>query len=165
MNPHALAELRGRAENIHGLSGDFNLDAFVVRLTQFEATNSWMESIASLAAEKPPRDWTDADLDRATIRLVELAEHFLRAETFARVKGRQAKRHAMAVMVGKAGRLTPYLEEFSIGESDKAAVDELVRRITGELETADPSTKNVILAALAEVSTRYMLPKDQEVYT
>ncbi|MBE7492973.1 MAG: ATP-binding protein [Planctomycetes bacterium] len=157
-SPQALAELRGRAENIRGLSGDFNLDAFVVRLTQFDATNSSMESIASLAAEKPPRDWTDADLDRATVRIVELAEQFLRAETFTRVKGRPAKRHALAVVVGKGGRPTPYLEEFSIGESDKAAVDDLVRRITGELERADPSTKNVILAALAEISASFMQP-------
>ena len=49
--------------------------------------------------------------DRAAVELADLAQRFLRSETFARVKGRPEKRHAMAVVVGVNGRPAPLLKE------------------------------------------------------
>jgi hypothetical protein len=154
--PRSLAELRARSENITQLAGDFRLDAFVGRLSQFDGTDLAMEGIASLAAEKPPRDWVDPDLDRSAIEITDMAQKFLRVETFARVKGRPAKRQAMAVMIGKEGRQTPILEEFSVADTDRAAVNDLISRLTLALEQADTTVRSVILAALAELSARYM---------
>ena len=156
VSPQALAELRVRAENIKQLAGDFRLDAFIGRLAQFDGTDERFEGIASLAANKPPRDWVDPDLDRAAVELASMAQRFLRAETFARVKGRPDKRQAMALVVGLDGRPTPLLEEFDIADSDRAAVNDLVKRVAGALEKADNSSRSIILAALAEVSTHYM---------
>ena len=96
VSPQSLAELRDRAENIRQLAGDFRLDAFVGRLSQFDGSDESVEGIASLAANKPPRDWVDPDLDQAAIELADMAQKFLRAETYARVKGRPDKRQAMA---------------------------------------------------------------------
>src|SRR5690606_34202380 len=84
--PQSLAELRDRATNIRQLAGDFHLEAFVGRLSQFDCTDKAFEGIASLAASKPPRDWVDPDLDRAMVDIADMAQKFLRAETFARVK-------------------------------------------------------------------------------
>jgi hypothetical protein len=39
-----------------------------------------------------------------------MAQKFLRAETYARVKGRPDKRQALAVMIGMNGRPAPLLE-------------------------------------------------------
>ena len=97
VSPQSLAELRDRAENIRQLAGDFRLDAFVGRLSQFDGSDESIEGIASLAANKPPRDWVDPDLDQAAIELADMAQKFLRTETYARVKGRPDKRQAMAV--------------------------------------------------------------------
>lgn len=155
-SPQALAELRARAENIRQLSGDFHTEAFVGRISQFDGGDGSFEAIASLAADKPPRDWVDPDLDRAAVSIAEMAQKFLRAETFARVKGRPEKRHAMAVVVGINGKPTPVLEEFDLADSDRAAVDEIISRISATLEGADTSQRSVILAALAELSARYM---------
>ena len=156
VSPQALAELRERAENIRQLSGDFRLDAFVGRLTQFDGLDESFEGIASLAANKPPRDWVDPDLDHAAIELADMAQRFLRAETFARVKGRRDKRQAMAVVIGMDGRPAPLLEEFDIADSDRSAVNDLIERVAAALEKTDTSRHSIILAALAEVSTRYM---------
>lgn len=156
VSPQSLAELRDRAANIKELAGDFRLDAFVGRLAQFEEANSDIEGIASLAANKPPRDWVDPDVDRAAIEIADMAQKFIRAETFARIKGRPQKREAMAVVVGLHGRPSPILEEFAIGDADRAAVNELVGRVNAALEEADTSRRNIILAALAELSARYM---------
>ena len=156
VSPQALAELRERAKNIKQLSGDFRLDAFIGRLMQFDGFDERFEGIASLAANKPPRDWVDPDLDHAAIELADMAQRFLRAETYARVKGRPDKRQAMAVVIGLDGRPAPMLEEFDIADSDRAAVNDLIERVATALEEADTSSRSIILAALAEVSTRYM---------
>ena len=156
VSPQSIAELRDRAENIKQLAGDFRLDAFIGRLSQFYSSDESFEGIASLAANKPPRDWVDPDLDQAAIELAELAQGFLRAETYARVKGRPDKRQAMAVVIGINGRPAPLLEEFDIADTDRAAVNALIDRIAATLEDADTKRRSIILAALAELSTRYM---------
>ena len=158
VSPQSLAELRDRAENIMQLAGDFRLDAFVGRLSQFDGSAESFEGIASLAANKPPRDWVDPDLDQAAIELADMAQKFLRAETYARVKGRPDKRHAMAVVIGMNGRPAPLLEEFDIADSDRAAIKDLIERVTSALEKADTSRKSIILAALAELTASYMQP-------
>lgn len=157
-SPRSLSELRARAENVRQLGGDFQVDAFIGRLATFEGSQADVEGIASLAARKPPRDWVDADLDRAAVEIADMAQIFVRAETFARVKGRRGKRHAMAVMVGIDGRPAPVHEEFSIADTERASVDELVERVQAALEGAHAGSRNVILAALAELSARYMHP-------
>ena len=156
VSPQALTELRERAENIRQLTGDFRLNAFVGRLSQFDGSDERFEGIASLAANKPPRDWVDPDLDQAAIELADMAQRFLRAETYARVKGRPDKRQAMAVVIGMDGRPAPLLEEFEIADSDRAAVNDIIERVAAALGEADTSRGSIILAALAELSTRYM---------
>ncbi|MVF23129.1 ATP-binding protein [Methylocaldum sp. BRCS4] len=156
VSPQSLAELRDRAENIRQLAGDFRLEAFVGRLSQFDGSVESFEGIASLAANKPPRDWVDPDLDKSGIEIADIAQKFIRAETYARVKGRPEKRQAMAVVIGMDGRPAPLLEEFDVADTDRATVNDLIERVTAALEEADTSRRSVILAALAELSARYM---------
>lgn len=156
VSPQSIAELRERAENISQLAGNFRLENFVGRLSQFDGSDATFEGIASLAANKPPRDWVDPDLDQAAIELADMAQKFIRAEAFARVKGRRDKRQAMAVVVGVNGRPAPLLEEFDIADSDRAAVNDLIERVQAALVRAKPARRSVILAALAELSAQYM---------
>jgi Family of unknown function (DUF6079) len=155
-SPQALADLRARAGNIRQLAGDFHLEAFVGRLSQFDGNEVAFEGIASLAASKPPRDWVDLDLDRAAVDVAEMAQKFLRAETFARVKGRPDKRQAVAVVIGMQGRPEPIVEEFAVADSDRMLIDELITRLGAALERSDTKRRSIILAALAELSVRYM---------
>jgi len=152
----ALAELRARAENVRQLTGDFQLNALVGRMTQFTGSETDMEGIASLAASKPPRDWVDADLDQAGVEIAALAQKFIRSEAFARVKGRADKRHAMAVVVGMDGKPTPFAGEFTVADRDKGAVQDVILRVQRVLDCSDTQGRNIILAALAEMSARYL---------
>ena len=85
---NGLRTLRARAENVIGLTGDFRLDAFASRIATFSLDADMIEGIASLAANKPPKDWVDRDLDAARIEIADLARRFKRSEAFGRVKGR-----------------------------------------------------------------------------
>lgn len=160
-SPQALQELRSRAENIKQLAGDFQLDAFIGRIERFTGSGEDVEGILSLAANKPLRDWVDPDLDRAMLNLADLSQRFLRAETFARVKGRTDKRQALAIVVGRAGVPTPLLNEFEVGDADWKDVEHLAERIEDVLvRESSGLTKSVILAALSEVSASIMQDSD-----
>ncbi|RED45017.1 ATP-binding protein [Aestuariispira insulae] len=157
----ALAELRARAENIKKIGGDFRLDAFIGRLAKIEGTEQDIEGIASLAANKPPRDWTDPDLDRAAVEMTDLAQKFIRAENFARVKGRVDKRHAMAVVVGVNGRPSPLHAEFEVTDNERSGIDEIIARLESVIDAADKTQRRLVLAALAELSSRYMTQSEE----
>ncbi len=157
----SLAELRDRATNIKELAGDFRLDAFIGRIARYDGSDAGFEGIASLAANKPPRDWVDPDLNRAAIEIADMAQKFLRAETFTRIRGRPEKRQAMAVFIGVKGRPVPLLEEFDVIDSDRAAIDDLIEHVSAVLETVDTNSRSIVLAALAELGARYMQKPDQ----
>ena len=155
-SPAMLAELRGRAENIRELGGDHRLEAFIMRLARFKGRNEDMESLAGMAVNKPPRYWIDPDIDRAAVELAKMAQRFVRAESFARVKGRRDKRHAMAVVVGMGGSPSPVHAEFDVADMDRPEVKSLINRMDTALQESGEERRNIILAALAEVSARYL---------
>jgi hypothetical protein len=157
-----LETLRERANTIRNVGGDLRLNAFINRLAQFHGTVADMEGLASLAADKLPRDWNDSDRERAALGLAELAQQFLRMETFARVKGRQAHRSAMALVVGVENQPTPLFREFEISDADRKDIAALVTAVEATLASANQTSRNVILAALAEISTRYMQNETRE---
>ena len=155
-SPPMLAELRARAENIRELTGDYRMEAFVMRLSQFSGTNADVESLASMIANKPARSWVDTDIDSATVELAEMARRFLRAESFAHVRGRDDKRHSMAVTVGMSGRPATLWEEFDVNYLERPEVEALVGQLKHALDSAGEDRRNVILAALAELSAQYL---------
>ena len=157
----SLSELRVRAENIKQLSGDHRLEAFVLRISEFRGTDADTESLASMAANKPPRLWTDADIDRASIELADMSRNFVRHEAYAHVKGRQDRRHAMAVVVGLDGR--PIHNAFEVTEQEQEKVDRLMIRVRNVLSESGEEEQNVILAALVRVSAEYLEARNEKV--
>lgn len=155
-SPQALADLRARAENIKQMSGDFRLDAFSNRIATLDGSTQSIEGVGSLAANKPPRTWVDADLNAAFIEIAELSQKFIRTETFARVQGRKDKRHSMAVIISRDGSPQPIEADFQITDSDREQVDALLGQLKESLHQNSSTKKAIILAALAELSGEYM---------
>ena len=98
----------------------------------------------------------DTDIDRATVELAAMAQRFMRVESFAHVKGRADKRHSMAVTVGISGSPATVQDEFNVTSLESPDVATLVSKIEGTLQIAGEERRNVILAALAELSARYL---------
>jgi len=157
-SPQAIAELRKRAKNIQQLSGDFRLDAFISRLTVFEGIVSEIEGLISLATNKPPRDWVDPDLDRASIEIADISEKFVRIEAFAHVKGRMNKRHAMAVILGNKNKESskPLLYEFNVADSDHPDIEAIINNIKEAIDSYNINDDNIVLAALSELFAQYI---------
>ena len=155
-SPPMLDDLRSRAENITGIGGDHRLQAFIIRLVRFQGADEDMESLASMATNKPTRTWVDADVDRATVELADLAQRFVHLEAFARVKGRPDKRHAMAIVVAIGGRPTAFHDNFEIGDVERSRVDTLIKQLGESLQDSGEGSRTIILAALGEMSARYL---------
>ena len=155
-----LAELRSRADNARQLGGDHRLEAFIIRLAQFQGSDEDMESLASLATNKPSRHWVDSDIDRAAVELADLAQRFNRIEAYAHVKGRPDRRHAMAVVVGMSGRPEPLHDYFDVTDLEREGVSELVSKVDEALKQSGEERRNIILATLAELSARYLRPAE-----
>jgi len=151
-NPE-IAELHLRAETVRGLTGNYRLDAFATRLTTYAGTEEEIEGIASLAANRPPRDWVDRDIDQARVEIAALAQDFVKAEGLAHVKGRGDRRHAMALYFGDPKRASPVTPEFDIAIHQQPEVNRLVTALRAVLANASPS-RDIALAALAELGSQ-----------
>ncbi|HDV1528067.1 TPA: ATP-binding protein, partial [Escherichia coli] len=95
-NNNDYAEIKNRSNIVSGISGDFRFDAFSTRLKDLNETNESIESILSLAANKPPRLWSDNDIDIALIEIASWAKKFKRIEVLSSIKNRKPTREAFA---------------------------------------------------------------------
>ena len=136
------------------LSGDLRLEAFILRISQFHGSDADVESLASMAANKPSFQWTDADIDRSTIELADMARRFNWHEAFAHVKGRRDHRLAMAVVVGLDGE--PLHDEFEVTDHQQARVEALIDQVRATLGQSGEDEQNIVLAALARITAEYL---------
>lgn len=150
-----LEDLRKRATTAKGITGDFKLDAFATRLETFDESDETIESLISLAIDKPQAAWVDRDIDAAMAKLAGWAVDFRKAETMAPLRGRPSTRRVIGVVFGAShGQdATGFVD---ISETDTPAVDRLVKHFLAE---AQGERKEVILAALAEAGA--MMVKQQ----
>lgn len=146
-----LTELNDRARNIIHISGDFKLDAFAARLTNYEGTLSDIEGIASLAADKPPRDWIDLDVNRAKLRIAELAHKFNHIEAYGRVQNREDYRQAVAFMVGLNGKPKTYVHEFTVKRTAQKNIRAIEDKIKNVINGHGREDIELLLAALANI--------------
>ncbi|MDF2381832.1 hypothetical protein JMG10_10175 [Nostoc ellipsosporum NOK] len=153
MTPTVLTALHQRAEAIKGLTGNYRLDAFATRLATYAGEDEEMEGLASLAANKPPRDWVDRDIDHARVEIAALAQEFVRAEAFAHVKGREDGRVKMAIFISDPNRPSPVKPDFDIGAAQQREARLLADQVEQLLSDAKVD-RNVALAALAELGAR-----------
>ncbi|KQT50212.1 hypothetical protein ASG47_19995 [Devosia sp. Leaf420] len=148
-----LMRLHDRAVVVVGLTGNYRLDAFATRLRDFDGHRESIEGLASLAANKPPRDWVDRDMDAARMELAALAQEFLRAEGLAHVKGRPNGRVRMALYISDPGRPAIAAPDFSIDEVSRRRGTVLAEELRASIDARTPP--QVVLAALMELGISF----------
>lgn len=108
-----------------------------------------------MAAHKPPRDWTDRDVDAGRLGLAELAQTFLRAEAMAHVKGRADTVEALAVVSSAPDAPGPLLVEVRLPRTAETQATALQVGVEALL-TRNGATFEVQVAALARALTQLM---------
>jgi len=157
--PAQLDRLRARAEAVAGITGDLRQDSFATRLAKHDGSTVSIEGILSLAANKPPRDWTDRDIDAAMLEISKVALRFRQAEAFVSVKGRKPNSEAFAVVIGAGTGAKIISRSFDITDRHRQAVDSKANEIAAQLRKQGLGT-DVLLAILAKAGMR--LAADEE---
>ncbi|NYE25611.1 ATP-binding protein [Pigmentiphaga litoralis] len=145
-------ELRERAAPISKLGADLRLQSFASRLMKRDGSLEAIEGILSLAANKPPRDWTDLDIDSALLAVSDLALAFRRAEALVNVQGRALGREAISVVVGTGGVSVVITKTFELASRDKRVVEEAALDVLSRLEKLGLKG-DLLFAALAKASS------------
>lgn len=146
-----IESVRGRASMIVGITGDLELNAAVQRFASLTDDIESIESILSLAARKPPRDWNDQDIDAALIQLAQWALKFRQIEVVSSVQHRKPTRNAIAVVFGTGQSGKTVSESFDISPTEHMRVQELSESIVKQFKDVK---REVLLAALASAGTQ-----------
>lgn len=145
-----LERLRRRSINVKGLAGNFRLDALATRLSTYAGQLEEIEGLASLAANRPSRDWVDRDVDAARVELAALAQQFLKAEALGHLKGRTDGRVGLAVYISDPAYPEPQIQEIDLSSTDQDIADALASRLRA-LMVSEKVSHDVALAALARL--------------
>ncbi|AOF82596.1 putative aTP-binding protein [Methyloversatilis sp. RAC08] len=159
--PARLDRLRARAEAVSGITGDLRQDSFATRLAKHDGSTVSIEGILSLAANKPPRDWTDRDIDAATLEISKVALRFRQAEAFVSVKGRKPNSEAFAVVIGAGTGARMISRSFDITDRHRQAVETKADEIAAQLQKEGLET-DVLLAILAKAGMRLTADEEQD---
>lgn len=158
--PAQLDRLRARAEAVAGITGDLRQDSFAARLAKHDGSTLSIEGILSLAANKPPRDWTDRDIDAATLEIFKVALRLRQTEAFVSVKGRKPNSEAFAVVIGAGTGAKIISRSFDITDRHRQAVESKADEIVNLLRKQGLETE-VLLAILAKAGMRLTADEEQ----
>ncbi|MNR96923.1 hypothetical protein D3C71_384380 [compost metagenome] len=156
-----LEALQRRSINVQGLTGNFRLDALATRLSTYTGRLEELEGLASLAANRPPRDWVDRDVDAARVELAALAQQFLKAEGFGHLKGRADGWVGVAVYISDPSYPEPQAHEIDLSASDRLIADALSARIHAMM-LAEGTSRDIAIAAIANLGLALHVPADDE---
>jgi hypothetical protein len=158
--PEHIDKLKERANNIRGIAGDFQLDAFAARLSTFSSSFNDIAGIISLANNKPPKDWIDLDIENAKKEILRLCTEFKKAELYTKLRNRPSTRQAIAYLSKIGGKEEIITGEFDLLLDKKNDVDDLIKKIKQVVK----NEKNIslILTALAETSIEYLRKKNEK---
>lgn len=155
-----LDRLRARAEVLSGITGDLRQDSFATRLAQHDGSRESIEGILSMAANKPPRDWTDLNVDGAMLEISKLALGFRQAEAFVAVKGRKPNSEAFAVVIGAGAEAKTISRSFAITDRYRQAVETKAAELANQLKQQGLGTE-VLLAILAKAGMSLAAEEDK----
>ena len=155
--PALAAELRPRAAQIRDVAAEPALAGFVLRAADDALDpDDLLISLRTQLADRPPQDWSDADEDRFTVRLADVARRFRNAEALRIGSGGPDDRQgAVLLAVTRRGR-TERKRVLPLRPADHARVDRLRKRLLAVLEgdrnaaAAAPEDALTALALAAE---------------
>lgn len=145
----SLALLQERAELIAHRSGDFLLDALILRFGEALSKDTWIEGLAALVMKKPPRSWTDNDVLQAQVEIGDFAQRFDRVYRFLQANGEIDRGQAFSLFMAKAGgELSEYSASVELTAAESEKVAPAVRQSLSALRNAGLGT-DARLAVLA----------------
>lgn len=153
--PLLRSELVERARGILPKTADVSLKSFLIRVLSEQMSDAeWLESVATVLAGKPPKNWHDTDFDQAQLSLADIRRRFDNVEALhlAETDSTLASGTALIrVCIAQTGA-SEHERIVSVRQSDQTALDALcdqLRSAIGQDKSLRPDT---LLAGLAIVT-------------
>lgn len=152
---HLRRELVERADGILSKTADVSLKSFLIRVLSEQLSDTeWLESVATVLAGKPPKNWHDMDFDQAQVSLADIRRRFDNVEALHLAETDVALSSGTAlirVCIAQTGT-SEHERIVSVRQSERLALEELCRQLRttiGRDKTLRPDT---LLAGLAIVT-------------
>ena len=145
-----IEELKARGASIKGISGNHNMETFILHVSQLTTEIDAFERLAWGILSKPTRNWIDTDIDRLFVEATKLAREFNSLETMTSIKGNTQSKYAFSLLChGRQEGVSSLANSYELNESEITNAQELVtqlKNIRGKLNNTP--TKKELLAAL-----------------
>lgn len=161
VDPLTFAGVGERAAITHGLTNDYNFEAFADRAAALEAGTGDVEGLVSILLHRPAHGWSDRDREQALTEVARYGRRFRELEALAVVRDRGAHTEALALVVGLDPLTPPLLRSFVLTDVEKAAAAGLADRVLEALG-ADRADRRMQLAALARAVASLAGKDDRE---
>ena len=151
----SVIALQERARRVAKSSGDMTLDALLLRFKEALSDSRWVESLASLVAKKPSRDWSDNDIIQMRVELADFAQRFDRVERYLQAHGDVKEGETVSLILSDAGGdLREYARAFELTAEEMAKLEwaiSSVQEALGNTGLGHNGQAAVLSAALEQV--------------
>lgn len=161
-------ELRARSKILPSDTGDERLNGLIARARGATDSDEWVKAVASLAAGKPYRSWTDPDVSAAKLQLIDLGRRFTHVESFVfanRKRGRTVS-YALTLHDNSTGTPQTVSNSLTLNKKSQAEVDATLiklRAAVGSLRLELPLKKAAIVSLLMELDEAEDDPIEQAI--
>ena len=145
-----IDELKARAVAVRGISGNLNMETFILHVSQLTTELDAFEKLGWGILSKPTRNWIDTDISRLFVEATKLAREFNNLETMASLKGNTQSKFAFSLLChGKIDGASEFINSFELNETEISEAQELVTKLKAvKGKFHHPPTKKELLAAL-----------------
>ena len=145
-----IQELQKRAASIKGLSGNHNMETFILHISQLTTKPGSFERLGWGVLSKPNRSWIDADIDRLFVEATKLAREFNSLETMTSIKGNTQSKYAFSLLShNRMDNIGTKSESFELSNWEMSDAQELASMLRSLKNKSNKKpTKKELLAAI-----------------
>ena len=150
LSDNNILDLKNRAASIKGLSGNNNMEAFILHVSQLSHELSDFERLGWVILNKPTRNWIDPDIDRLFVEATKLCREFNSLETMASIKGNLQTKYAFSLIRhSQSDAAASKPRTFELTDDEVAGASELVSALKAvKIKSNTPPSRKELLAAL-----------------
>lgn len=161
-------ELKARSKVLPTDTGDERLNGLIARARGASDTDDWVKAVASLAAGKPYRSWTDPDVSAAKLQLIDLGRRFTHVESFVSASRKRGKTvsYALTLHDNRTGAPQTVSNSLTLNKKSQAEVDATLIKLRSSVESLGldlPLKKAAIVSLLMELDEVTDAPIEQAI--
>lgn len=147
--PGNYKSIKQRATRLKGLTGDPELNGFILRLADYDGSEDQQLQLVATAARKQLKDLTDADLKSAENQLLSWSLEFKRLELLSVLSGRSKGKYMLNLAYGLSDKEESTVIQFDVSDENRRLAAAHAKKVLALLSTLDRRTQ---LATLAHTS-------------